>query len=343
LWSGDVTVSDPTALFLFVDEQTALEQKAIFTELTYEVTEQLSATFGARHFEYDQEFVNLGFIGSTPFLGDNTLNESGDTYKANLSYSPNDDLLIYGQWAEGFRLGQAASAPIASLCDADSNGLLDDVGFADPGPLASDRSENFELGIKASLADGRITVNAAVYRIDWQDMPVSISLPSCSGTVRLNAAESKSEGVELEVQARIAENLRLDISASYGEATLTADANNIGVKGDNLPGSADFNMSVGMEYDFTLAGADAFVRGDYAYIGEFYHNVAETGEASGGYGQLNIKTGITVNAFDIDLFINNLTNEDDFTWVETTQVNFFGNSAYRLRPRTMGLNIAYQF
>ena len=95
-----------------------------------------------------------------------------------------------------------------------------------------------------------------------------------------------------------------------------------------------------MEYDFTLAGSDAFVRGDYAYIGEYYHNVAETGEASGGYGQLNLKTGISVNSFDIDLFVNNLTNEDDFTWVESFLEGFGASRAYRLRPRTVGLNVA---
>ena len=52
-----------------------------------------------------------------------------------------------------------------------------------------------------------------------------------AATVRLNAAESKSEGVELEVQARLTEHLQLDVSASYGEATLTEDAENLGEKG----------------------------------------------------------------------------------------------------------------
>jgi outer membrane receptor protein involved in Fe transport len=174
-------------------------------------------------------------------------------------------------------------------------------------------------------------------------MPVGITLPSCSSTVRLNAAESKSDGVELEVQARLTENFQLDFSVSYGEATLTEDAVNIGVKGDNLPGSADYNISVGMEYGFILAGYETFIRGDYAYIGEYYHNVAETGEASGGYGQLNLKTGISVNAFNIDLFVNNLTNQDDFTWVESVLEAFGSSRAYRLQPRTAGLNVSYQF
>ena len=136
----------------------------------------------------------------------------------------------------------------------------------------------------------------------------------------------------------------LEVSASYGEATLTEDAENLGVKGDNLPGSADFNTTVALQYDFTLDGRDAFARIDYAYLSEYFSSVAETGEGSGDYGLVNFKAGINVNAFDIDLFVNNLTNEDDFTWVESFLTGFGDhNRAYRLRPRTVGLNVAYQF
>ena len=342
LWGGDVTVSDPTVPFLVVDERTSLEQTAVFAEFTYEFSDQLNATVGIRHFDYDQEFVNLGFFGAFPLTGDNNLQESDQTYKASLSYSPNEDLLVYGQWVEGFRLGQAAAAP-SPFCDADNDGILDDVGFSDPGPLKSDRSENFELGIKTSLADNRVTVNAAIYRIDWQDMPISIDLPSCGSKTRLNAGESKSEGVELEVQARLTEKFQLDFSASYGESTLAKDQINLGEKGDNLPGSADFNISIGLEYSFILAGSEAFVRGDYAYISEYYNTVTvdETDIAAGGYGQLNLKTGTNFNAFDIDLFVNNLTNENDFTAVNAEYGG--SNRAYRLRPRTVGLSVAYQF
>ena len=124
---------------------------------------------------------------------------------------------------------------------------------------------------------------------------------------------------------------------------MTEDAPNLGSKGDNLPGSADVNASAALDYAFTISGHDAFVRGDYSYIGEYFHNIAETGDASGGFSTVNVKAGISINNFDVDLFVNNLTNADDFTWVETSFQAVGSNRGYRLRPRTIGLNIGYSF
>ena len=85
------------------------------------------------------------------------------------------------------------------------------------------------------------------------------------------------------------------------------------------------------------------MRGDYAYIGEFYNSFSESGEAAGGYSQLHLKAGVELNQFDINLYINNVTNADDLTWVEQTYSGNGTQRAYRLRPRTIGLNAAYRF
>ena len=46
----------------------------------------------------------------------------------------------------------------------------------------------------------------------------------------------------------------------------------------------------------------------------------------------------------MDIFVNNLTNDDGLTWVENTAVTAGADSnAYRIRPRTIGLNLSYQF
>ena len=177
-----------------------------------------------------QTFTLRGNVFYTDRLLEKT--ETGQSYKANLSYTPNDETLLYAQWSEGFRLGSPGLRPNPS-CDADNDGILDDVGFATPDGLDSDTSENFELGLKAAFEF--VTVNLALYHIDWEGIPVRFGLPSCNSSVTLNAGKSTSEGAELEVQAFISDNLRMDLSASYGETTLAEDASNIGVKGDNLP------------------------------------------------------------------------------------------------------------
>ena len=53
--------------------------------------------------------------------------------------------------------------------------------------------------------------------------------------------------------------------------------------------------------------------------------------------------GASFKTVDVDLFVNNLTNVDDFTWVETSFEAVNSKRGYRVRPRTIGLNIGYDF
>ena len=353
LWSGSdpsLNPLPPGSNFFNIPDVDEIEQKAFFGELSYEILEGLTATIGARHFDYDRT-TSTGFTQFEPSAPLDTIGKTSEKdtiYKANISYALNDDMLVYGQWAEGFRLGKGLPNPSPdTVCDPDNNGIIDELGITRPTKLESDTSENFELGVKSSFAENRISLNAAVYRIKWDGIPVLVTpFPLCS--IQLNAGKATSEGVELEVEAALAENLRINASASYSEATLDDDTPSVGSKGDNLPGSADFNISVGLEYRFTLAEYPGFARVDYSYLSEYFSSTAEdkidpTIQGSGDFGQLNLKTGLTINDFDVDIFVNNATNEDGFTWVESVLPAFGTARGYQIRPRTVGLNIAYRF
>ena len=190
--------------------------------------------------------------------------------------------MIYGQWAEGFRLGSGQNENIGCT----------NAGIETPRSIDSDTTENFELGLKATFADGRATFNAAAYSVNWEGLPVLI-FPAGGCGYTVNVGEAISEGVELELSAQLNDNLRFDLSASYSEATASKDAlldNYANVeKGDNLPGSADFNTTLGAQYDFTLAGYESFARIDYTYMSEYYSSIDESLPVAGGYGQLNLK------------------------------------------------------
>ena len=333
-WTGDVTQEPDVPLQATTGEQ-SLEQESFFGELSYAFTDQLSGTIGGRHYEYERD-TNTVYSFSNFFDNPTVTNvvDQGQLYKANLSYTPNEDMLFYTQWSEGFRPGTALTEVPA--CTA--------AGIASPDKLDPDKTENIELGFKSSFADNRITFNAALYRINWDGIPVVIS-PVSNCFLSVNAGEAISEGVEIEIQAQLSENIRTDLSTSYGETTLVGDSS-IGFDGDNLPGSSDFNLSFGVQYDFTLANHNSFARVDYTYISEYFNSIGSgAGQTpAGDFGQVNLKAGIEFDQIAMDLFVNNLTNDDGLTWVENTGVTLGADpTAYRIRPRTIGLNLSYQF
>ena len=97
---------------------------------------------------------------------------------------------------------------------------------------------------------------------------------------------------------------------------------------------------MGLNYDFDLGGHASYVSGDYAYVGEMYSRVGEAGLESGDYGQLNMSAGINFNQFDVEFYVHNLTDDDALTHADTLMRD---GRVYRLRPRTIGLNVGYQF
>ena len=89
IWSGDDSQDPGFALFIN-DGDVSIEQKAIFGEITYDITSDLAVSVGGRHYDYERVSVGtLEFLGSV--LWENRVTpaeESGQTYKVNLSYTP---------------------------------------------------------------------------------------------------------------------------------------------------------------------------------------------------------------------------------------------------------------
>jgi outer membrane receptor protein involved in Fe transport len=319
------------------------EQKALFGELSYDITEGLRATAGMRAFEYDQKFVTVDFLTPEPTTSIiESRNRTGQTYKFNVTYSPGDESLFYGQYSEGFRLGAPLSGPPPSVCDIDNDGLIDGTNLpSGDRQLDPDSLESYEIGTKLTVAGGRGRVGASIYHNDWVGIPVVVLVP-CGFGQFVNAGEAQTEGIELESEWALFDTLRLSLSASYVDAELTKDAPGIGQKGDRLPGSPRYNVNAGVQYDFDYTNRPGFVRADILRVGGFYNNLAGTGTEIGDYTAVNLRGGIVLGRVGLEVFIKNATNTDELTWLDSV---FAGTDARasRLRPRTIGLSVGYQF
>ena len=316
------------------------DQLAFYGELSYDISEQVELTLGARRFDYEQgaHRIEEGILGN--FDLSQMSEDSGTNLKANLSYTPSEETLLYAQWSEGFRLGNTVFPIPRSLCDLDDDGILDGTNQKITDSFDADTTENFELGAKLTLLDNQLQVNAAVYRVDWQDIPISI-IGSCGFSTVGNAGEARSQGVEFETVYQLNQNLRISLGGAYSNAELTENAPGIGgVDGDRLPSSPEYSVNLGLQYEFELGGHDSYVSGDYAYVNEFFNKLGETGVKLGDYGQLNMSAGITFNDFNVELFGHNLTDENALTHADVVLAD---DRAYQLRPRTIGLNVGYQF
>jgi iron complex outermembrane recepter protein len=352
-WQG----SDPdTALFppdtgVYEDDRN-LEQKAAFGEVSWKFLEGFTFTGGGRFYDYTRK-VTIETSGV--FFGDDLSNletdASGNTFKANLSYAPNEKTLLYATWSEGFRLGKPQPGLPAGACDTDNDGIVDgsNVPIESTRALESDEVENYEIGGKFALLENRLIMTADIYRINWDGVPFRAAAPDapdgCGFTYNANAGSAQSEGIEFQANWYVTDALRVDFGASSIDAQLSEDAPLLdGRKGDRLPGSPEFNANFGLQYAWALAGRDAYVRADSIYVGEFYGDLQQSeATKAGDYIKIDLNGRVAItDSLDLDLYVTNLTDEDAYTFRGTFDSGRpdFG---FLMRPRTIGMRLHYSF
>ena len=310
-----------------------LKQFAFFGEASFDLTDKLTAVAGVRHYDYDKDSpdVNDGVFNGGRSEGFVENDDSGQTYKLSLNYRADESTSFYGSFAQGFRLGGPHPLIPSSICDTSMV----------PDQIDSDELDSFEVGAKFAFADGRATLNVSAFQVDWTGIPVKQIL-ECGFEMTANAGEARSRGVEVDGQLLLSDFWRLDYALSRTQAELTADSVPLSAKsGDRLPGSPEFQASLGVQADFDMAGRPMFARADIAHIGEYYNNLQQTGLAAGGFTTVNLSLGAEISdSVSVDIFARNLTNEDGLTWIETELGD--GRANY-IRPRTIGIEVRARF
>ncbi len=349
IWYGDpatnIYAPGTRILSSFFDRRTT-KQKAAFGEVAWKFLPRWTLTGGVRAFSYDRS-VQTDTSGPLFAGGASTGNKTSDSgvnYRGNLSFKPADNALVYAGWSQGFRLGRPRPKPPAALCDIDGNGIADgtNISLDSVGVVESDSVDSYELGGKFSLFDRRVAVDAAAFRMDWSGLPVLSRLP-CTWTFTPNVGSAQSDGVELQANVRVADTFRIGFGGSYVHARITEDAPVAGFRaGDRLPGSPKVNANLSLQHDLQILGRAVSLRADAIYVGDYFEFVGERAfTESGDYVKVDAAARIAIDHLNVDVFVRNLTNEDAFT----SRGVFFPveQAGYRLRPRTVGLQLNYSF
>lgn len=306
------------------------KEMALFGEVNYEITEKLEATFGARLFRH--EVVETGYSQGVWYGTrgradvDVDAEDEAATFKGALKYNFSDDQMVYGLISQGYRVGGT------------------NLPRVDPTPdsFGPDELTMYEIGSKSTFADGRFTLNAALFYIDWTDMQVGLYTANNNDYYIANAGAAHSQGVEFEVQAQLTENLSWTGSAALTQAEIDVDNTALGASaGDRVPGTPELTTSNLLRYDFELYnGVDAFVQGSHQYVDKSYtifNQASPSAYEMGDYHMVNARIGADFGKWELALFANNLLDEDK------AATAFSASAVYPVRPRTIGVTLRADF
>lgn len=255
------------------------------------------------------------------------------TWRANLSYFPNDNLTMFATISTGFRVNAIQSALQAQLLQAD--GISTSV-LLDPLSLT-----NYEAGIKARLFDGALSLAANVYHIDFKGIQTGITSSAGIGGFAV-LGDAHSTGVDLDATWRTPlKGLTLSAIANVNSSKF--DDVNPGVqaqrpqvrRGAQLSGTPKYNFRLDATYERAVSsGLNYFANVNFSQTASRPTIVDITATA---YEMLGATIGVRQGPYELAIFGNNLTDQRGPT--DYIGPTFFNGPI----PRTIGVRLRKNF
>lgn len=176
--------------------------------------------------EWFRDITNHASPGALSFTNKKLLPRVG------ITYAVTKNINVYGTYLEGFQ-PQSNTVTLMPVTGSFNNTAKSAALFE---PMTSNLKE---LGLKASLLKGKLSVTAAAYEINQQHILMNAGVPAFPDSLTTRGAD-RSRGIEIEMAGFILPNWQLNASYSYIDARILEDskAELTGARKENTPFSS---------------------------------------------------------------------------------------------------------
>ena len=297
----------------FVNDVThTIEQIAVFGQLDFDITDTLTASFGARWYEIEDEYkgatttadvsgrlrafgsgeqailnfpglgqdyidaINAGQLDVSLLDRDGVLTVDDTIFKFGLDWKVTEDILLFTNYSEGFRppvTNRVGGNPATS-----TEGAFAD--FRIPVYSLTDTLDNYEIGMKGDFLDGILRVNATAFYSEITDLQTSRFDPTNISFLVFtdNVGDAEIRGLDADITWLATDDLIIDAAFSLLDTELVSlNPELVGIAppvGSRLPYSAEFSGNIRARYFYELEnGMTGFVNASVSYTGDRLMNM----------------------------------------------------------------------
>ncbi len=364
----------PLGFLRTIDDEQDTKSYAAFGQLTYDLTQQLSFTAGLRYTHETKQYYRTttavtSYLGAplltstfvfpnslpAPYNAVNKISFDAWTPSFTLGYKPNETSLIYASASRGFKSGgfNGRSNALSDLT-LEVDGKTQVVTSFKPESVWT-----YELGYKASFADGKISLAADVFRSDYKDFQARVGGGNTGITGGsfpvINAGKLRIQGVEVEGMVKPWTGMTLTTSLGYLDAEYKEfnDGRRAPAFSCNPTGKAivckpafapPVTFRTGAEQKFGLGDATLSLGGDIRFVDKHYLSVDNRpGLFEDGYWMGNVYAQVDYGQFYLRGMVKNVgnalykTDGQEFSSVGNIQTVYFGD------PRTWQVTVGVKF
>lgn len=309
---------------------------SLFADVQYAVTERLSLVAGARAL-YERTETDLtveavtGGVPATLCSALQSVTERAVTGRLGVNYDLQDDVMLYGQYARGYKAGGFSY----SNCN---------------NPYDPETIDAFEAGVKSRLLDGRLVFNAAVFYYAYRDL--QLELATASGIPVDNADKAHVLGADFDLTFIPADSWQIGfvlslLDAQYDEF-INADPNlgvpvGVSLEGIRLNNAPPLSGTLSVQKDIELASLGSLrLRGEVFVTDEYNLREFNTPYTiQDGYTSLNF-TAVYKDPserYEVRAWVKNATDET----IRAGALGFGGAFGTFQPPRFYGIDLTARF
>jgi iron complex outermembrane receptor protein len=274
--------ADPLTMSINTKENQ--EANAVYLQDQIHWNTQWKTLLGVRFDRYQQRVENR----RTATVNQQSLQASSP--RIGLVYQATPSLAWYLSAAQGFRPNSGVSINNAAF-------------FAE-------ESRSYELGMKWENAKKNLSSTIAIFNIDKRNV---LTTNPVNTDFSVTAGELKSQGIELDVEGQLQDNLRIAAAYAYTDAKVSRGDNLI-LTGSRFPNVPTHSANLFLKQNFQLNGNASGIGVGLQYIGERYGDVALSSNfILPAYTTVKLVADYRINStMQLHVQVNNLTNRQYF-------------------------------
>ncbi|MDQ3170639.1 MAG: TonB-dependent receptor [Acidobacteriota bacterium] len=305
----------------------------VYAQGTLTLNDRLDITLGAR-FDHESKEADLNTFYE-PAIAPPTVVTESETYS---NVSP--------QFAVAYAVAPSTMAYVSGGAGYKAGGFNPASPSGSEG-YGEEQTRHIEAGVKSTWASGRVTANASVFFIDWDDLQLNLANPQVPGQFYIaNAGAATSKGAELELGLRPSAGVDLFgalgiTNAEFGDGSVSMGVN---VSGNEIPTTPGYTATFGGQVTRQILRSWSWVaRAEAVMYGDFFFDETNTA-GQDAYSLVNLRGGVHGRRYSVDVWMKNAFDTFyvpvAFAFPGLAPSGYVGEPG---RPRTFGATLGVRF
>lgn len=319
------------------------ESWAVFGHADWQMSDSWSLQLGLRYTDESKgmdDVANGSALGGTDAAASVSISTEAVSGKVGISWRPAEDWLVYAKASRGFKSG-----------GFNGGFITDPVQLA---PYEDETVNAFELGAKATLADGRARFAASAFYYDYEDFQAftQANINGLPLSQLTNAGNAKVSGVEAELVVRPTEYfealIAIGLLDTESEDFISFEGlDDLGqpiftdLSGSSLVLAPEVNASTIARVFYPLANGEIGAQLDFSYSDKYFFDSDNSPTDVGGdFTIWGGRIWYGLENYEVALWMKNLSDERYV--VEGFDI-LGGQSLIYSAPQSYGITVSAEF